>query len=131
MLKWLKRNFDARAGEDSHHIDNVEYNSMAGAKKIVEVGPALEYVGATTVATKVNPGDQLYIFNAGALGYIAMGEDNTVSAAVAPGEDAFPCLPNQFTVYSAADYNWIIGSADLHLYVLRDESRARVNKSDR
>lgn len=131
MLNWLKRNVDGRALEGPHEISNVEHNSMAGAKKTLEVGPALRYVSVTTTAVKVCPGDQLYIFNTGALGYVKMGETSGVTAATAPGADAFPCLAGQFTVYSAADYNYIIGSTALHLYILRDESVVRKNKSDR
>jgi hypothetical protein len=131
LLKWLKRNVDSRPLEDDKIIENIQYNSMAGAQKNVSVGPALEYVGPLTAATKVAQGSQLYIYNTGALAYVTMGEDNTVTAGTAPAADTFPCHANDYTLYSAGDYKYLIGTAALHLYILRDESNARANISDR
>lgn len=131
MLKWLKRNVDARPVEDPQIIDNIQYNSMSGGQKNLTVGPALQYVGALGTKTAITEGDQLYIFNTGALAYVTMGDNTLAVAGTAPGADTFPCLPGQFTPYSAADYTHIIGTASLHLYVLRDEARVRRNKSDR
>jgi hypothetical protein len=131
LLKWLKRNIDGRSVEDSGFIDNIQYNSMSGAQKNVSVGPALEYVGALTNSTKISPGSQLYIFNTGSLDYVTMGQTSTITVGSVPSKDTFPCQPNQYTLYSAADYKYIKGSSTIHLYVLRDESNVRANISDR
>jgi hypothetical protein len=131
MLKWLKRNVDSRPLEDKGIIENIMYNSMSGGQKNLSIGPALKYVSALTAKTAINKGDQLFIFNAGALAYVTMGGDSLAAAGSAPGPDTFPCQPGVFTVYSAADYTNIIGGADLHLYVLRDESKTRKDISGR
>lgn len=131
LLRWLKRNVDARSLEDSAAIDNIQYNSMSGAQKNISVGPALEYVGALTTAKKVSQGNQLFIFNTGSLDYVTMGSDSSVSKGTGPSANTFPCLGGQMTAYSAADYKYIIGTSALHLYILRDESNARINISDR
>ena len=129
---WLKRNVDGRPVEDTGLIDNIEYNSMSGSQKNIEVGPALKYVSATNAATKICPGDQLFLFKTTAgLDYVTLGEDNSVVKGTAPAEDTFPVFGQEYTRISAADYNYIIGTADIHLYILRDEARARSNKTDR
>jgi len=131
LLKWLKRNIDGRSVEDSSVIDNIQYNSMSGGQKNVSVGPALEYIGALTNSIRIAPGSQLYIFNTGSLGYVTMGQTSTITVGTLPSKDTFPCQPNQYTLYSAADYKYIKGSSSIHLYILRDESNARANISDR
>lgn len=131
LLKWLKRNVDSRPLEDDKIIENIMYNSMSGAQKNVSVGPALEYVGPLTAATKVAQGSQLYIYNTGALAYVTMGADSGIVAGTTPAANTFPCHANDYTLYSAGDYKYIRGTAALHLYILRDESNARANISDR
>lgn len=131
LLRWLKRNVDSRPLEDDKIIENIIYNSMAGGQKNISIGPALEYVGPLTAATKIEQGSQLYIYNTGALAYVTMGSDNTITAGTAPAADTFPCKAADYTLYSAADYKYIKGTAALHLYVLRDESKVRANISDR
>lgn len=131
LLKWLKRNVDSRPLEDDKIIENIQYNSMAGAQKNVTVGPALEYVGPLTNATKITQGSQLYIYNTGALAYVTMSDNGTITVGTAPSANTFPCKANDYTVYSAADYKYIRGAAALHLYVLRDESSVRANISGR
>ena len=84
LLKWLKRNVDSRPLEDDKIIENIQYNSMAGAQKNVTVGPALEYVGPLTNATKITQGSQLYIYNTGALAYVTMSDNGTITVGTAP-----------------------------------------------
>lgn len=123
MLKnFLKRNVGSRGVQSDNDIDNIQYNSMSGAQKNISVGTALEYVGDLTAATRVYEGQQLFILNLGTLQYVTMSTENTVTANAVPGDDTFPVFPGQFTAYSAADYKYIVGSADLHLYILRDDS---------
>ena len=124
LKKWLKRAIDGRGIEGDIDLQNIQYNSMSGAQKNISVGPALEYVGPLTAATKVEPGSQLYILNTGALAYVTMG-DSGVSLVAGPAEHTFPVEANTMTPYSAADYTHVIGTAALHLYILRDESKAR------
>ena len=128
LNKSFRRRLDGRNVEDSHTIDNIEYNEFAGAQKNFEVGPALEYVSATTVATKICPGDQLFLFKATTgLGYATLGDDNTITTGSAPSANTFPVFGQVYTKISAADYKYIIGTADIHLYVLRDDTQKRAN----
>lgn len=132
LLKFLKRNVDSKAAEDRSMIENILYNSMSGGQKNLSVGPALEYVGSLAAKTAVNKGEQLFIFNTGALAYVKMGDDTLAGPVpTAPSADTFPCLAGVFTPYSSADYTHVIGSADLHLYILRDESKVRKDASSR
>lgn len=115
--------------EDSYAIENIEYNSYAGAQKNIEVGPALEYKAALGTEAGICPGDQLFIFKATAgLGYVTLSETTGVVAGTAPAANTFPVFGQVYTPISAADYKFIIGnSADIHLYVLKDDNQERVN----
>jgi hypothetical protein len=128
MSKVFRRRIDGRNVEDSHSIDNIEYNEFSGAQKNVEVGPALKYVSATLAATGICPGDQLFLFKATTgLGYVTLGESAGISLGTTPAADTFPVFGQVYTPISAADYHYIIGTADIHLYVLRDDTQERVN----
>ena len=124
----LRRRVGAQA-EDSHAIDNIEYNSFAGAQKIIEVGPALKYVSVTTADVKICPGDQLFLFKTTVgLGYVKMTTGAAAgTVGTAPAADTFPVQGQVYTQISAADYKVIKGAADIHLYVLRDSAQLRNN----
>lgn len=126
--KVFRRRLDGRNVEDSNTIENIEYNEFAGAQKNLEVGPALEYVSATAAATKICPGDQLFLFKATTgLGYVTLGDTAGIALGIAPAADTFPVFGQEYTRISAADYKYIIGTADIHLYVLRDDTQERIN----
>jgi|VirMetMinimDraft_7_1064189.scaffolds.fasta_scaffold01061_11 hypothetical protein len=123
----LRRKVGAQA-EDSHAIDNIEYNSFAGAQKNLEVGPALKYVDATAAEVRICPGDQLFLFKVTTgLGYVTLSKETGAVVGTAPAADTFPVQGQVYTPISAADYKYIIGTADIHLYVLRDSSQLRNN----
>jgi hypothetical protein len=128
MKKGLKRVISSRQVEDSGAIDNIQYNSISGGQKNLSVGPALEYMGELTSVKEIAKGDILYIFKATTdLGYITMGNDNTIVGASTPGNNIFPVFGEQFTIYSAYNFQYIIGAADIHLYRLVDDSAVRNN----
>tara|TARA_R100000951_G_scaffold112718_1_gene113475 strand:- start:7974 stop:8369 length:396 start_codon:yes stop_codon:yes gene_type:complete len=127
-----KRNKDSNLYEDGHAIKNLEYNEAAGAKKTVEVGGALEYLGAVDAfaGMKVEAGAQLYILNlSGALGYIAISDAVIGAAPAAPAEGIFPVFDSgEFTAYSTGSNTNIRTSvATLHVYKLVDSTVVRVN----
>ena len=117
--------------EDSHSIDNIEFNDWSGAQKNIEVGAALEFVSVTTNDVKICPGEQLFLFKTTAgVGYVKLGDGTGAIGAVptAPEADTFPVFGQQYTPISAADYKAIKGSADIYLYKLKDDSSEfRVN----
>ena len=124
----FRRRFDGRNTEDSHTIDNIEYNEFAGAQKNLEVGPALKYVGQLSAEQNIWPGDQLFIFKATTgLGYVTLSKTTGASVGTQPAADTFPVFGEQYTRISAADYKFIIGAAGIHLYVLRDDTQERIN----
>ena len=126
MKNWLKRNDGGRGIEDPNILDNIQYNSMSGGQKNLNVGPALEYINVLTAAVAVPKGAQLFIYNTTASDiFITMGDD-TVTLLGTPGDHSFPCAPG-LTAYSAAEYSHVIGTASLHLYILRDETIVRNN----
>jgi len=125
----VKRNKDARLFEDSHSIDNLEYNECVGARKIVEVGPALEYIGDASGGIQVEKGDALYILNlSGAIGYIAI-DDSAPAAPTVPADNVFPVFDSgEFVKYSVGSNAFIrTSAATLHIYKLVDTTVVRVN----
>lgn len=125
----FRRKVNGQCVEDTNTLNNIEYNAYAGAQKGLEVGPALEYKAALGAEQGICPGDQLFIFKATAgIGYVTLSETTGVAAGAAPAADTFPVFGEAYTPISAADYKYIIGnSADIHLYVLRDDNQERVN----
>ena len=122
---YLKRTVDGRAAEDQSTLQNVEYNSMSGGQKNLSVGPAMKYVSALTAAVAITPGDQLFIYNTTTADiFVKMGVGGVAAPGIVPAADTFPAAPG-LTAYSAGDYTHIIGTAALHLYILRDESVVR------
>lgn len=121
----LKRSVDIV--EDSGSIDNIEYNNDAGAKKTLEVGAPLKYISVTTTATNIMPGDQLFFFKTTAgLGYVTFSEDGVPVVGTAPAADTFPVFGQVYSPVAASDYKFVIGTADIHLYVLKDASKVRI-----
>ncbi len=121
----LKRSVDVV--EDGGAIQNIEYSNDSGAKKTVEVGAALKYVSATTSAVAIEQGSQLFLFKATTgLGYVTLSDDGIPVVGTAPAADTFPVFGQVYTPIAASDYKFVIGTADIHLYVLKDNSRVRV-----
>jgi len=124
----LRRKIDPRCTEDVGAIDNIEYNSHAGAKKTIEVGPGLVYVSNTLSEVAVAPGSQLFLFKTtGSVGYVTMSKTTGASVGTTPGADTFPVFGQVYTPISSSDYKFVIGTADIHLYILKDDNTARVN----
>lgn len=124
----LKRQIDGRCTEDSNAIDNIEYNSFAGGQKNLEVGPALKYQALLTSEQSITPGDQLFIFKTTAgIGYVTLSKTTGAVVGTAPAANTFPVFGESYTRISAADYKFIIGAADIHLYILRDDNQARIH----
>lgn len=124
----FRRKVDGQCVEDANTIDNIEYSPYSGAQKNIEVGPALKYVSATAAEVSICPGDQLFLFKTTTgLGYVTLGVSSGVVLGTAPAADTFPVFGEEYTRISAADYKYIIGTADIHLYVLRDDNQERVN----
>ena len=131
MANIFRRAVDGRAIEDSHTIDNIEHNSQAGARKDLDVGPALRYLGDTDTALAIPRGAQLFIFKTDAgLGWIKFGEDASVGApSGSPADAEFPVFGQEFTKYSAGNYTHIRGGSTIHVYQLIDETRFSRNHS--
>jgi hypothetical protein len=129
MSNQSRRRINGKCVEDSHAINNIEYNDWSGAQKNITVGPALEFIGAATSEQVITPGDQLFIFKSTTgIGYVTLSETTGVVAGVAPAADTFPVFGEAYTPISAANYKFIIGTADTFLYKLRDDSSEfRVN----
>jgi hypothetical protein len=126
--KLPRRKIDGKRVEDSHAIDNIEYNPYAGAKKSIPVGAALIFVGDATTEIKVEPGDQLYFFKTTTgLGWVTMSDSSGASAGTGPAADTFPIQGQVFTVYSADSYTYVIASAGVYLYKLKDDTQYRYN----
>lgn len=124
----FRRRFDGRNTEDTAAISNIEYNPESGSQKNIEVGPALKYEKDLATATHIRLGEQLFIFKSTAgVGYVTLGDTNTITVGTAPAADTFPVFGQQYTRISGADYKYIIGTADIHLYVLRDDGLLRIN----
>lgn len=124
----FRRKIDGQCVEDSNTIENIIYNPFAGAQKNMEVGPALQYVSASATEVSIQPGDQLFIFKTTAgIGYVTLGKETGIATGVAPSANTFPVFGQQYTMISAADYKFIIGTADIHIYTLRDDNQERVN----
>ena len=123
-----RRKIEGKCVEDTNAIQNIEFNPWAGGQKNLEIGPALTYVSALSAATLVSEGQQLFIFKATTgLGYVTLGDDDSITTGTAPSANTFPVFGQEYTRISAADYRYIIGTADIHLYVLRDDNLKRVN----
>jgi hypothetical protein len=128
MKKGLKRVVSSRQVEDPGTIDNIQYNSASGGQKNLSVGPALEYLGELTSVIEITKGDILYIFKATTgIGYITMGDNNTILGTSIPGTNVFPVFGEEFTIYSANNFQYIVGAADIYLYKLIDDSAIRNN----
>jgi hypothetical protein len=128
----IKRNKDSRYYEDSHTIDNLEYNRHAGGRKVLEVGPVLEYLGTAFGGIQVEKGDSLHILNlSGATGYIAIS-DSAPGVPAAPGPGIFPVIDGSTTgvvqKYSVGANTFIrTSAATLHVYRIIDDTIVRTN----
>jgi hypothetical protein len=124
----FRRKINSMNMEDPNAIDNIEYNPYSGAKKGLPVGPALEYIGVATSEIKVLPGEQLFFFKTTTgLGWVTMSETTGVAAGSAPAANTFPIQGQVFTPYSSSSYKYIITTADVHLYKLKDDTEFRNN----
>lgn len=127
MNKFFRRRIDGRHVEDTQTIDNIQYNSEAGAQKNMAVGPALKFIGDASSELIVTPGDQLFFFKTTTgLGWVEMSETPGIGAVgTAPADNTFPLEGQSFTAYSAADYKYVKASAGVYLYILRDDNHLR------
>lgn len=122
----LRRWVDGRKIEDADTLENIMYNDQSGAQKNVSAGPALEYISASAAEVKIAKGSLLWIFKSTAgIGYVTMATDTTPVLGVAPGANTFPVFGQQWTQYSSDHYNRIIGTADIHIYIMKDETGYR------
>jgi len=129
MNRFFRRKLDGRLIEDSQTIDNIEHNSEAGAQKNMEVGPALKFIGDASSELIITPGDQLFFFKTTAgLGWVEMSETAGIGVVgSAPADNTFPIDGQTFTRYSASTYKYVKTSADVYLYILKDDTQLRVN----
>lgn len=140
----MAKNIRVEAGyhiQDPGQIHNIEHNPAAGGKKTLEIGPhlipipiivsnALAYTtDASTKRALPNPGVCLAVYNnAGTVGSITLGEDNTVTSLAAGVTDAnghvgIPCMPNAWTKISCGMQNWVISSAaTLMVFIVEDHT---------
>jgi len=124
----FKRIIEGVNTHDVDSIDNLEHNVYAGGQKNMEIGPALIYIGASSSEIRVSPGDYLYFFKTTTgLGWVTMSETPGITVGTAPADGTFPIMGQEFTRYSAHFYKYIKTSADIHLYILKDDSKLRVN----
>lgn len=124
--------------QDQGSIDSTIYNKQAGAQKNAEVGRHLLPLNssatafttdATTARALPSKGKNIAVYNnAGAVGAVTLGTDNTV-AALAPGVTAadgsvgIPCAPNDWTYIACFDKQWIRSTAaTLLVFVIADDS---------
>jgi hypothetical protein len=137
-----QRNIPGPITRDQATIDNLTYSESAGARKSAEVGRHLlplpdGAAGFTTNATTAlilpSAGKNLAVYNnAGAVGSITLGEDNTVTSqapgAVQAGTQhvGIACPPNAWTYIATGNQNWVIASAaTLLVYLIDDDSMIR------
>jgi len=139
-----QRNLPGTAVRDASIIDNLIYSESSGGQKNVTVGPHLlplpngasgYTTDATTAKVLPSPGKNLAVYNnAGVVGSITFGEDNTVTAQ-APGaiqagtqHVGIACPPNSWSYLAAGPQNWVIASAaTLLVYLIDDETSIRSN----
>lgn len=124
----FKRSIEGVNTHDVDSIDNLEHNVYAGGQKNMEVGPALIYLGLASTEQKVSPGDYLFFFKTTpGVGWVTMSETAGITVGTAPADGTFPIMGEEFTRYSAYLYKYIKTSADIHVYILKDDSKLRVN----
>lgn len=138
------RNVPGNKIQDSQIIENLEYNNAAGSKKVSEVGRhllpipyllvgVLSYTtDATTRRILPSLGRCLAVYNnAGAIGSVTLGEDNTVSSLAAGVTDAnghvgIPCAANSWTYIACNEQQWVISSAaTLLVFIVDDDSSVK------
>lgn len=138
-----QRNLQGASVRDPSMIDNLIYNEASGARKSIPVGAHLLPLGdgaggyttnATTAKILPSAGRNMAVYNnAGAVGSITLGVDNTV-VSQAPGavqagtsnQVGIACAPNAWTYIGTGNQNWVISSAaTLLVYIIDDETSIR------
>jgi hypothetical protein len=144
MIKLIRQLMGQKI-QDPSTISNLEYSDAAGSKKVSEVGRHLLPIGdgagglttnATTARILPKQGACLAVYNnAGAVGAITLGNDNTVTAQ-APGavdtngNPGVACAPNAWTYIACSNQQWVIASAaTLLVYLIDDNSYIRQEAS--
>lgn len=137
-----QRNIPGQSVRDPSMLDSLIYNEASGARKSIPVGPHLlplpdgaggYTTNATTALILPSAGKSLAVYNnAGAVGSITLGEDNTVTSqapgAVQSGTQhvGIACPANAWTYISSGNQNWVIASAaTLLVYLIDDDSSIR------
>lgn len=132
------RSIPGDQSRDPSAVDLLSYNEKSGAKKSLNVGPALIPLGDgaggyTTNATarKVlpNAGSQLAIYNnAGTVASVTVGDNTVLSqasgAVQVSGSNVFVGVPlpaNSWTYLSSAQWQYVIASAATVLVFLIDD----------
>jgi len=119
---------------DSGAINSYQANPYAGGKKILAVGPEFlkqdtnAFISGRDVSTAspISPGSILYIFNnAATVAWIALSTDSAVAAPSA-FTNGIPLKPNDWTILSAGENNFIRSSAaTVGLYDVKDDTVLR------
>lgn len=139
------RNMDGNKIQDPSSIANLEYSNSSGSKKVSEVGRRLlplKYISGGVVAYTTNAttakvldtaGKNLAVYNnAGSIGSITLGTDNSVAVLAsgvtdASGHVGIPCMPNDWTYIACDSQNWVISSAaTLLVFLIDDETSLKV-----
>jgi hypothetical protein len=135
------RQLNGYSVQDPSIIANLEYNPMAGAQKVSEVGrrliPFLQAAGTyttnvSTVTTLPVLGVNLAIYNnSGSLASITLGKTSAV-ASLAPGvtdssgDVGVPLTPNSWTYLACGMNQYVISSASTVLvFIIEDTSYIR------
>jgi hypothetical protein len=124
--------------QDPSSIDCVRYNLLAGADKIVNVGPKLipiQIAGGYTTNVSGTPvalpvlGKNLAIYNnSGTVGTVTIGNVSTITSQAIGASDTMgnvgiPCKPNDWTYLSMGINQYIISSAaTIFVYIIEDSS---------
>lgn len=133
-----KRNLNGYKVYDPASIDNMQFNAPAGAQKQINVGckllplkaDATTYTtDATTARALPQIGRSIAVYNnSGTMAAVTFGMDATVTALAAGVTDAnahvgLPCVPNDWSYFSGADYQWLIASsANLLVFLIADDT---------
>jgi hypothetical protein len=100
-----------RNNSDIGKIQNHVYNELAGADKIIVVGPKLKSIGDISTQPKYfGMGKTLAFWSLSMGSTITMGKDNTVTS-LALGSGGIPLKQNDYTYLSTGLDSYVISSS--------------------
>lgn len=109
---------------DPSNIDGIETNRLAGAKKILTVGPSLQYLGTAATPIKVFAGTQLYIWTVTDAQTVTFGNSTVTSLALGAG--GIPLIPSVWNYLSAGENDFIIASSGtVFIFQVQDDTSLR------